>query len=138
MHKPRPGALATVLLLAGLGMSAQAALGVSAQAAPWQITSDPCPDPKAPLGQVQNNVDRERPKPVTEDGASAQLQIASAYALSQPDGAGANWCMGYEVANDGPDPVPLLDWPLAGIKLTYDLPPNRIPRDYVDTYPYGA
>lgn len=128
MQKRRVAVFVTALLLADLG--------VSAQAAPWQITSTSCPEPAMPLSKVLTNVDRQIPKAVTEDGASAQLEIASAYA-PQTAAAGAPWCMRYEVTNDGPDAVPLLLWPLTGLKMTNDLPPDRSPQSNVLTLPPG-
>jgi hypothetical protein len=84
---------------------------------------------------------------MVEDTNKAQLEVASAYA-AQRAGNGANWCIRYEVANKGPDAVPLLNWPLAGLKFE-DLTIADGPQSNVltlqpgfaptvkDTVPYG-
>lgn len=91
---------------------------VSATAAPWQTSSSTsCPEPSSPLSQIQVNVDREVPSPMTEDNKVAHLEVASAYA-AQKAGNGVNWCVRYEVTNNGPDAVPLFYWRLMGQKLS--------------------
>jgi hypothetical protein len=119
--------------------------GMSAAAPAWQLSS--CPQPTSPLSQVQTNVDREIPKPMIEDTSKAQLEFASAFA-AQTTGGIANWCVRYEIANQGPNSVPLLNWPLVGLKFeeltTADglqstlltLPPSLVPA-LKDTFLYG-
>jgi hypothetical protein len=120
MQTRRRAAVAIALLVGGLG--------ASARAKDWDV----CPDPKSPLSQVTNDVDREVPKPMTEDNATAQLKVASAF-VPQPGAVGGHWCVRYEVINDGPAPVPLLDWPDAGLKIRDDLPPDHMPQGYTLT-----
>lgn len=53
---------------------------------------------------------------MTEDNRVAHLEVASAYA-PQKAGNGTNWCVGYEVTNNGPDGIPLFYWRVSGQKI---------------------
>lgn len=129
MKACRTGACVIGVLLAAPATSATAP-------ALWQISSPTsCPEPAAPLSQVQTNVDREIPKPMTENTSKAQLEVASAYA-PQKAGNGANWCVRYEVTNDGADAVPLFNWPLSTLKFE-DLKPSYGPQSNVLTLQPG-
>ena len=108
----------------------------SATAAPGQISSTSCPDPVSPLSQVHTQVDRESPKPMTEDTSVARLDVASAYAAQQGGENGANWCVRYEVINNGPDAVPLFYWDLPGMKIN-EYKPSDGPQSVILTLSPG-
>jgi hypothetical protein len=124
---------------AGVSFILLASCGSPAASASSQLPPPAfCREPVLPLSQTQatsTKLDREQPKPMTEDMSVARLEVASAYA-PQMEGNGVNWCMAYEVTNKGPNAIPLFNWPLPGLKFE-DLNPGDGPQGYVLTAPPG-
>ncbi len=131
--KPRPlrGAAWLYPILVFGAMAPPAAAGT-----PWQLTSAACPQPATPLSLVKDHKDPETAT-VSELGQTAQLDIASAYA-PQANAVGGSWCARYEITNNGPDTVPVIWWPLAGLEVKPSEPRSPpSPDSTITTLPPG-
>lgn len=110
---------------------------MSATSTPLLISSTICPKPTSPLSSYEDpaHVDPESPKPMTEDTKVASLEVSSAFA-AQRGGNGVNWCVLYEVKNNGPDTIPHFYWHLMAEKFQ-QLSPNDGLLSFKITLPPG-